>query len=251
MVERVDEQVGQPKRSQAVHQIAPGARQPNNRRGEQQRQDLQTHQCGALEPGEVQRQHPIEEWNAPEQNDVACAGALRGQQDVAADQEQEQPFQSPDRAYDFADRKPKTQQNDDLKRQQRRNDQPSRRPRRRKRRHHERYRGDRKQIEHLQHRECRGAVMVRHSRHAIFSATFSRFVGESCCPIRAASRRSNAAGRPWNFCSPARRATTRCAPSDKLAWTNDPPSRPAVGNAKRTCGSCSNTHGRTRSVVAA
>ena len=87
VVERVDEQVGQPQRSQAVHQIASGARHPDNRRGKQQNKDLQTHQCRALEPGEVQRDKPIEERNTPVHNKVAGAGALRGQKDVAADQE--------------------------------------------------------------------------------------------------------------------------------------------------------------------
>jgi hypothetical protein len=75
---------------------------------------LQTHQCCALEAGQVQWKRPIDEWDLPLQNEIASIRTIWRQQEVAATQEQKKPFQPPDWPKDTDDPRLAGQQNADL-----------------------------------------------------------------------------------------------------------------------------------------
>ncbi len=115
-----------------MDQIVPPPRQPNHGRGEQDDQNLQAHHRGTLETRYVEGEPPFEAWNSPVQHEVPC-GILWRQQRVAANQEQEQPFEPPRWTHDLADGDATDEQRECLKGEQGRDNIPAERTRCRKR----------------------------------------------------------------------------------------------------------------------
>ncbi len=122
MIEGVHKQRREAEGLQAVHQIAAGAGQAHQRGGQNHGNDLKAHQPSVIEPRQVDRKPPFDSRQGP--CNARVRRRLGRQQRIGSDQEEEQPFQAPDRIrylpwLDAAD-----QQGDDLYHHQCRHDKP-------------------------------------------------------------------------------------------------------------------------------